>query len=122
MRLLAFLLLIGSLAQAAVIVKPQAMVSGIITASSTNVTASYGSAGTLLTGLVGKQHVAVINEASTDIAVSISGSSCSGNTTDFYVLGSNGGVVLDNVLVSTKVCVKSTSGTISTGSIYGWAW
>lgn len=103
-----------------------------VTASSTNIPASFdfaNAASLVLTGVAYAVHLTVVNETTTRIKVNhIHGDATSSPTQiTFYVPAASSGsfvaAVNDGIQVSSTVFIASDSGSaISSGTVYGWVW
>ncbi len=97
---------------------------GTIVASSNNITTSYGSgAGSqILSSLEYKGNITVQNTTGTAIIVSYTSNTCSASSNDdMYVLNNTANTKY-GAAIGSKVCVRSTSGTISSGTVYAEVW
>jgi len=94
-------------------------------ASGTAIPTAYGSAGAeVFSGLSSRSNIAVINNSSADIGISLgtTSSNCSGGT-DNAIVPATGSSVFTGISINTKVCLRSLSGsTISSGFVRTMVW
>lgn len=97
---------------------------GAIVSGTNNITTSYGTgAGSkILTGLSYKGNITVQNGTSTDIYVSFSTNLCASTNADEMVVKASSTNAKDGAHIGSQVCVRSSSGTISSGTVYAEVW
>lgn len=91
--------------------------------SSTNLPATYGAAGnSYATSLTGKSNVCIGNGASTMIYGTFSTTAnCTGASDKFFVPAS-GNACFEYIKVNSRLCLRSASGTLSSGIINVMVW
>lgn len=91
--------------------------------STTNLPATYGAAANAYgTSLTGKSNVCIVNGASTAIfGTTSTASNCTGASNKFVVPAS-GNACFENVKVNSNFCLRSSSGTLSSGSVHVMVW
>lgn len=83
-----------------------------------NLPATYGAAGnSYATGLIDKSNVCIINGAATKVyATTATASNCTG-ATDKWVVPASSSACFEWTRVNSRVCLRSASGTLSSGTI-----
>jgi hypothetical protein len=91
--------------------------------SSTNLPATYGAAGnSYATSLTGRSNVCIVNGASTKVyGTTSTASNCTGGS-DKFVVPASGNACFENVKVNSRLCLRSSSGTLSSGTIDVMVW
>lgn len=114
---------ISLFAATAVVDTPSVVGSLLSLDTSSNVlTSSFAGANSALgSSLSGKKNVCFVNGSTTAILGATSDSACSGLTSQFVVPAS-GAACFERVRVGSNLCIKTESGTIGTGIIYGIVW
>ncbi len=91
--------------------------------SSVNLPATYGAAANeYFTDALGKLNICVINGASTKIYGTTSATSTCTSGTNKFAIPANGSVCIEFVKLLKYVCLRSSSGTLSSGVIDAWIW
>lgn len=92
--------------------------------SSTNLPATYGAAAnTFASSLSGKENVCIVNGSGTKIyAVASAAANCTGASTDHYAVPGGGNACFERVRLNTNFCLRSSSGTLSSGVIDVTIW
>lgn len=91
--------------------------------SSAILTSSFGGANSsFVTSLSGKSNVCIINGGTTAILGSTNSTSCSAGTSANFAVPGSGSICLERVSLKGAVCLKTESGTIGSGKIYGMFW
>jgi hypothetical protein len=102
--------------------------SANVALSTNNLAATYNTSypQLALTGLVSVSHLLVFNEAATDICMNVSNASATsaptaGNGQEICMLA-NSSITLNNLGIYSNVYLRSTSGTLSSGTIRITVW
>lgn len=86
--------------------------------SATNLPATYGNAGNAYgTSISNASHLCVVNGSTTKIYGTTSVTATCTGATDKYVIPASGSACFDYTRINTRICLRSSSGTISSGTI-----
>lgn len=85
-------------------------------------TSFAGGSAQMTSGLSNKSHFCFWNTNSTLVIGALTDSACGSGTAENFVVPGSNGACFDNVGGKSKVCLKSSSGTLSSGVVYLTHW
>lgn len=94
-----------------------------VNTASTNLPATYGNAGNAYgTGISGASHICIVNGSTTKLFGTTSSTALCTGAGDKLVVPASGNSCFDYLRVNSRICLRSSSGTISQGIIDVMYW